>query len=72
MPNDDFERKLQKQGLTGVTSLYLEVGKGLISPKTVVAKLQGKKSIEKLLQRQMKRQPNKLRLKVIQEFMLKD
>ncbi|MGI6787715.1 MAG: RelA/SpoT family protein [Acholeplasmataceae bacterium] len=57
MPNDDFVKEnFQKQGLTDVTSLYLEVGKGLISPKTVVAKLQGKEiDREKLLQRQMKK-----------------
>ncbi|MGI6770830.1 MAG: ACT domain-containing protein [Acholeplasmataceae bacterium] len=56
-PNDDFVKEnFQKQGLNDLTGLYLEVGKGLISPKTVVAKLQGKElDREKLLQRQMKR-----------------
>jgi GTP pyrophosphokinase len=57
MPSDEFVKEnFQKQKLTDVTSLYLEVGKGMISPKTVVAKLQGKEiDREKLLQRQMKR-----------------
>ncbi len=56
-PNDDFVKEnFQRQGLNDLTGLYLEVGKGLISPKTVVAKLQGKElDREKLLQRQMKR-----------------
>ena len=57
MPSDEFVKEnFRKQKLTDVTSLYLEVGKGMISPKTVVAKLQGKEiDREKLLQRQMKR-----------------
>ena len=57
MPNDEFVKEnFQKQGLHDVTGLYLEVGKGMISPKTVIAKLQGKEiDREKLLQRQMKR-----------------
>ena len=57
MPSDEFiKENFQKQNLTDTTSLYLEVGKGMISPKTVVAKLQGKEiDREKLLQRQMKR-----------------
>ena len=55
-PTDDFVKEnFQKQGLNDLTALYLEVGKGIISPKTVVAKLSGKEiDREKLLERQMK------------------
>ncbi len=57
MPTDEFVKEnFQKQGLTDVTGLYLEVGKGMISPKTVVAKIQGQEiDREKILQRQMKK-----------------
>jgi GTP pyrophosphokinase len=56
-PTDDFVKEnFQKQGLNDLTALYLEVGKGIISPKTVVAKLSGKEiDREKLLERQMKK-----------------
>lgn len=57
MPSDEFVKEnFAKQGLSDLTGLYLEVGKGMISPKTVVAKLQGKEvDREKMLQRQMKK-----------------
>lgn len=57
LPSDDFVRdNFQKQGLTDLEGLFLEIGKGMISPKTVVAKLQGKEvDREKLLKRQMEK-----------------
>ena len=47
--------------ISDVESLYLEIGKGIISPKTVVAKLLGKEiDKEVLLQRQMEKAARQL------------
>ena len=60
--DDGFAKKhFEKNMVTDVETLYLEIGKGIISPKTVVAKLLGKEiDKEVLLQRQMEKAAKQL------------
>ncbi len=55
------EKHFSKNLVTTVESLHLEIGKGLISPKTVVAKLLGiEVDTNKLLERQMEKASRQL------------
>lgn len=60
--DDAFVKKhFEKNMVTELEGLYLEIGKGIISPKTVVAKLLGKEvDKELLLQRQMEKAARQL------------
>jgi GTP pyrophosphokinase len=60
--DDHFAKKhFEKNMVTDLEGLYLEIGKGIISPKTVVAKLLGKEiDKEVLLQRQMEKAAKQL------------
>ncbi len=42
--NDEFIEKFQKNNISGLDDLYLEVAKGNLSPKTVVTKYQGEET----------------------------
>lgn len=55
--NDEFAKKhFSKNMINSIEDLYVEVGKGIVSPKTVVAKLLGKEvDKETLLQRQLEK-----------------
>ncbi|MDL2292129.1 bifunctional (p)ppGpp synthetase/guanosine-3',5'-bis(diphosphate) 3'-pyrophosphohydrolase [Acholeplasma sp. OttesenSCG-928-E16] len=54
IPNDLFVRKhFEKNMLLTQTDMFFEIGKGLLSPKTVVAKINGTENSETNLQRQM-------------------
>lgn len=59
---DSFcEKHFSKNLVTDAQSLYLEIGKGLISPKTVVAKMMGVEvDASKLLERQMEKASRQL------------
>jgi GTP diphosphokinase / guanosine-3',5'-bis(diphosphate) 3'-diphosphatase len=55
------EKHFSKNLVTDAESLYLEIGKGLISPKTVVAKMMGVEvDTTKLLERQMEKATRQL------------
>jgi GTP pyrophosphokinase len=55
------EKYFSKNLVTDAESLYLEIGKGLISPKTVVAKMMGVEiDTTKLLERQMEKATRQL------------
>ncbi len=60
--DDQFAKKhFEKNMVSDLEGLYLEIGKGIISPKTVVAKLLGKEiDKEVLLQRQMEKAAKQL------------
>ncbi len=60
--DDQFVKKnFEKNAIDCVEDLYLEIGKGLISPKTVVQKLVGKEvDRELMLQRQMEKAARQL------------
>lgn len=60
--DDHFVRKhFEKNMVTTVTELHLEIGKGIISPKTVVSKLLGVEvDKELMLQRQMEKATRQL------------
>jgi GTP pyrophosphokinase len=60
--DDAFVKKhFEKNMVTELEGLYLEIGKGIISPKTVIAKLLGKEvDKELLLQRQMEKAARQL------------
>ena len=60
--DDAFVKKnFEKNMIEDVTSLYLEIGKGLISPRTVIQKVIGKEvDKELLLQRQMEKAARQL------------
>ncbi|PKK92740.1 MAG: (p)ppGpp synthetase, partial [Tenericutes bacterium HGW-Tenericutes-6] len=60
--DDQFVKKhFEKNMVTNVPDLYLEIGKGLISPKTVISKLLGQEVDKDLmLQRQMEKASRQL------------
>ncbi|MCF7930017.1 MAG: bifunctional (p)ppGpp synthetase/guanosine-3',5'-bis(diphosphate) 3'-pyrophosphohydrolase [Acholeplasmataceae bacterium] len=60
--DDQFAKKhFEKNMVTSVPDLYLEIGKGIISPKTVVSKLLGQEVDKDLmLQRQMEKATRQL------------
>ncbi len=60
--DDAFVKKhFEKNNIKSVSELYLEIGKGMISPKTVVQKLLGKEIDKQLiLQRQMEKAARQL------------
>ena len=55
--NDDFAKKhFSKNMVNSLEDLYVEIGKGILSPKTVIAKMLGKElDKETLLQRQLEK-----------------
>lgn len=59
IPDDNFiEKNFEKQNIKDLEELLIEIGKGIISPKTVIAKILGneeKKDPETILQRQMEK-----------------